>query len=160
VRDKDGVTAAVLFVEAAATLAASGRTVVDRLDEIALEHGLHVTKTVALRFDGTDAAARMAGVMARVRSDPPSRLAGLAVTRFDDLVRGGALPPTDAMLFELGQRARVIVRPSNTEPKVKIYLEVIAPTTQGSMADDRRVARELVTELEADLADRLGVTIA
>ena len=158
VRDKDGITAAVVFAELAAALAAEGLTVLDRLDQLAVEHGLHAGRTLSIRFDGHGAPEKMAALMATVRRTPPNELAGLSVTSVTDLAEGGALPPTDAVRLELGARARVLVRPSGTEPKAKVYLEVVEPTSADTVAGDRRNAVELLDRIQADLAGLLGVT--
>lgn len=108
VRDKDGIAAAVLFCDLAAELRARGATVTDRLDELAARHGVHLTDGIALRRDpGRDA------VLARLREAPP---AGWDVE----------WPAADvAVLRRPGER--IAVRPSGTEPKLKIYLEVVEP---------------------------------
>lgn len=125
VRDKDGVSALLLLCHVAACAKAEGRTLVDLLDDIAREHGLHATDQLSVRFDDL---AGIAAAMARLRSAPPTELGGLAVQRVDDLAAGSAdLPPTDGLRYTLAEGARVVVRPSGTEPKVKCYLEVVVP---------------------------------
>jgi len=125
VRDKDGVSALLLVVDLAARLKAEGRTLTDRLDDIAREHGLHATDQLSVRV--TDLSL-IADAMERLRSAPPATLGGLAVERVDDLAEGSAdLPPTEGLRFRLAEDARVIVRPSGTEPKIKCYLEVVVP---------------------------------
>jgi phosphomannomutase len=138
VRDKDGVSALLRVAELAALLRSEGRTLVDRLDEIARDHGVYATDQLSVRVTALD---RIAGMMDRLRSRPPDRLGGLAVEAVDDLSEGGGgLPPTDGMRYHLAERARVIVRPSGTEPKVKCYLEVVVPVEgadPAGLADDR-----------------------
>ena len=125
VRDKDGVSALLLVVELAARLKSEGRTLTDRLDEIAREHGLHATDQLSVRV--TDLGL-ITTAMDRLRSAPPATLGGLVVEQVDDLARGSAtLPPTEGLRFRLAENARVIVRPSGTEPKLKCYLEVVVP---------------------------------
>jgi phosphomannomutase len=125
VRDKDGVSALLLVVELAARLRSEGRTLTDRLDDIAREHGLYATDQLSVRV--TDLSL-IAAAMDRLRSTPPSVLGGLAVERVDDLAEGsGDLPPTEGLRFHLADHARVVVRPSGTEPKLKCYLEVVVP---------------------------------
>jgi phosphomannomutase len=115
----------LLVAELAATLRAEGRTLVDRLDEIARAYGLHATDQLSVRV--TD-LSRIADVMALLRADPPDRLGGLAVDEVDDLSQGGSgLPRTEGLRFRLAEGARVVVRPSGTEPKLKCYLEVVLP---------------------------------
>jgi phosphomannomutase len=158
VRDKDGITAAVVFTEMVAVLARDGLTVLERLDQLAVEHGLHVGRTWSIRFDGAAAQEKMAALMATVRSDPPTELGGLVVTRVTDLLVGGDHPPTDAVRLDLGDRGRVLIRPSGTEPKAKVYLEVVGPTAIDTVAEDRRRSTDLVDRIQHDLAARLGVT--
>jgi phosphomannomutase len=139
VRDKDGVSAAVTFVEMVADLAAAGETVTGRLEQLALAHGRHLTGQVTLRFD--DPAA-LSTTMAALRRDLPSRLGDVAVAASDDLLHGDGRggPGADIVRLWLADGSRVIVRPSGTEPKVKCYLEVVgepgepAATTAGRLA--------------------------
>ncbi len=142
VRDKDGVSAALLVAEFAAGLAAQGRTLLDVLDDLAVAHGVYATDAFSVRVADL---ALMPALMERLRSAPPSAIAGIDVARLDDLAAGdGGLPPTDGLRFLLADRSRVIVRPSGTEPKVKVYLEAIEPVAGRddlSAARDRAAAR-------------------
>ncbi|MFL6105878.1 MAG: phospho-sugar mutase [Marmoricola sp.] len=125
VKDKDGISALLLICELAAEARAAGRTVRDLLDDIARQHGLHATDQLSVRFSDLD---QIPATMQRLREQPPTSLGGLEVLRVEDLAQGSAdLPPTDGLRFSLADRARVIVRPSGTEPKVKCYLEVVIP---------------------------------
>jgi phosphomannomutase len=119
-RDKDGISAALAVALLAAELKGSGRTLLDRLDELALEHGLFATGQLSVRVEDL---SFISDAMARLRSAPPSSLLGreVAVT---DLALGS--PPVDAVRL-LGDGVRVIVRPSGTEPKLKAYLETVVP---------------------------------
>ena len=125
VKDKDGVSALMMVCDIAARAKAAGRTLRDLLDDIAREHGLHATDQLSVRMD--DAAA-IVGVVDRLRDDPPASLGGLAVEGIDDLSQGSdSVPPTTGLRFRLADAARVVVRPSGTEPKIKCYLEVVVP---------------------------------
>ncbi len=140
VRDKDGVSALVLIAELAATLKAQGRTLQDQLDTIARTFGLHATDQLSVRVSDL---ALIAEAMARLRAAPPRELGGLRVDRVDDLSEGSAdLPSTDGLRYRLSDDARVIVRPSGTEPKIKCYLEVVVPVTGGQdgAVDAARIA--------------------
>jgi phosphomannomutase len=117
VRDKDGIAAMVLAADLAATAKAAGRTLLDLLDYLYLTHGVHLTEQVSTRFADV---AGIGALMARLRADPPTELAGGAVTAEDLLPRADVLTLTGAGL-------RVVVRPSGTEPKLKAYLQVIEP---------------------------------
>jgi phosphomannomutase len=138
VKDKDGVSALLLLCELAARLKAEGRTLVDVLDDLAVRHGLHATDQLSVRV--TD-VAEIAAAMDRLRSTPPAELGGLRVERVDDLAAGSAdLPPTDGLRYRLADGARVVVRPSGTEPKLKCYLEVVVPV-EGADQDAVDAAR-------------------
>ena len=138
VRDKDGVSALLLLCEIAAGAKAEGRTLSDLLDDIAAEHGLHATDQLSVRFDDVEAIAE---TMDRLRSTPPTSLGGLAVVGVEDLSEGTAtLPPTDGLRYTLAEGARVIVRPSGTEPKVKCYLEVVVRVDPEDGVDAARIA--------------------
>ncbi|WP_328950148.1 phospho-sugar mutase [Streptomyces sp. NBC_00184] len=155
VRDKDGVTAALLVAELASVLKEQGRTLLDLLDDLALEHGLHATDQLSVRVEDLSV---IADAMRRLREQPPAALAGLAVTSAEDLALGTELlPATDGLRYHL-KGARVIVRPSGTEPKLKCYLEVVVPV--GS-ADELPAARakgaELLTGIKRDLAAAAGI---
>lgn len=140
VRDKDGVSAAVLACELVATLKAQGRSVTDALDALALRHGVHLTAAATERVP--DAAA----VMQRLRAEPPTQLAGIDVTIVDLLDRRGA-QRTDALICT-GEAVRVAIRPSGTEPKIKGYIEIALPPTDDLPAARGR-AQELLGEVTA-----------
>jgi phosphomannomutase len=157
VRDKDGVSALLLVVELAARLKSEGRTLTDRLDDIAREHGLHATDQLSVRV--TDLGL-IAAAMERLRSAPPTTLGGLEVLRLDDLAEGSPdLPPTDGLRFVLADDARVIVRPSGTEPKLKAYLEVVVPVEDDEDGVDaaRISAAGRLDAIRADLAAAAGL---
>ncbi len=127
-RDKDGLSALLLLCELAAATKAEGRSLLDVLDDLAAEHGLHATDQLSVRVEDR---ALIAEAMGRLRDDPPSVLGGLAVEAVDDLTTGSAdLPPTDGLRLSLAEGARVVIRPSGTEPKLKAYLEVVVPVEQ------------------------------
>jgi phosphomannomutase len=152
VRDKDGVSAALLVTEQAAALAAEGRTLLDVLDDLAVEHGVYATDAFSVRVSDL---ALMPALMERLRSAPPTQVAGVAVVQLDDLARGdGGLPPTDGLRFFLADQSRVIVRPSGTEPKVKVYLEAIEPVSgQGDLAAARARAGTRLAAIRATFED-------
>jgi phosphomannomutase len=161
VRDKDGLSAAMLVVELAARLKAEGAALVDRLDEIAATYGVHATDQLSVRV--TDLAV-IAAAMQRLRTGPPVSLGGLPVEHVDDLSEGSeALPPTDGLRFRLAGGARVVVRPSGTEPKLKCYLEVVvpvAPEDEGGVGAARIVAAQRLDTIRTDLAVAAGLTAA
>ncbi|WP_262850725.1 phospho-sugar mutase [Mumia quercus] len=153
-RDKDGISAAVRVLELAAELRAEGRTLRDRLDEIAARFGLHATDQLSVRVEDL---SLIAAAMARLRTTPPTVLGGYAVARVDDLATGSAtLPPTDGLRLVLAEGGRVVVRPSGTEPKLKCYLEVVVPTDDG--VDAARIAAAArLDAIRTDLAVALGL---
>ena len=123
VRDKDGISAALMLAEMAADLRAHGRSLLDVLDDLALAHGVHATDSFAVRVDDLKVIST---VMSRLRQESPTSIGGVSVARIDDLSKGSQqLPATDGIRYHLEDGSRVIVRPSGTEPKLKVYLEVI-----------------------------------
>ena len=150
VRDKDGVSAALVVAEIVATLKAAGRSVPDRLDDLAVEHGVHATDSFSVRVEDLSLLGR---IMARLRAEPLSTIAGVTVSRLDDLAEGdGGLPPTEGLRWFLEDGSRVIVRPSGTEPKLKIYLEVIeAVAGAEDLAGARARAAERLAAIRSDL---------
>ncbi|SBT51788.1 phospho-sugar mutase [Micromonospora auratinigra] len=148
VRDKDGITAALTVAELAAGLKAQGRTLADRLDELAAEFGVHHTDQLSVRVDDlrviTDA-------MARIRAATPTELLGHPVTETSDL-----LPGADVVILRT-DAARVVIRPSGTEPKLKAYLEVVEPVTDGDVPAARRRAQAAISALRTEIARALGL---
>ena len=125
VRDKDGVSAAVIFAELAAWNRARGKSVLDHLDDIYRKVGLFVTEQVSLTKPGAEGLAQIKAAMTRFRGAPPRELAGTPIEQVIDLAKGeGGLPPSDVLVFKLAGGRRVIMRPSGTEPKLKSYYEV------------------------------------
>jgi phosphomannomutase len=149
VRDKDGITAALLAAELAAMLKAEGRGLGDLLDDLACEHGLHATRQISVRADDP---GTLRAILARLRDAPPAALGGRRVVAVDDLAAGlDGLPPTDGLRLRLDGDARAIVRPSGTEPKVKCYLEVVQHVAGGDVPAARTVAAEALDALGGDL---------
>ena len=143
VRDKDGISAAGLAVHMAAELLAAGSSLLERLDELHRRHGVHATGQVTVRFPSTEAAAGPAAATDRLRTDPPVVIAGLTVLSTVDYRAGsGKLPATDMLAFELGGGDRVIVRPSGTEPKLKVYIETVEAVRGGDLSAARRDAHD------------------
>ena len=159
-RDKDGISAALIVALLAATLRASGSSLVSRLDELAREYGLHATDQLSVRVSDL---AQIGAAVDRLRAAPPSSLGGLPVTGVDDLFLGaGGLPPTEGLRYWLdgttlgcGQ-ARVVVRPSGTEPKLKCYLELVVDVTM-SVDDARVLAHGVLHQIGIDLRAALGL---
>ncbi|NJP32754.1 phospho-sugar mutase [Micromonospora thermarum] len=148
VRDKDGITAALTVAELAAGLKAQGRTLSDRLDELAAEFGVHHTDQLSVRIDDLRV---IADAMARIRAATPDTLLGQPVTESRDL-----LPEADVVILR-SAAARVVIRPSGTEPKLKAYLEVVEPVADGDVAAARTRAAAAVATLRTEVAAALRV---
>jgi phosphomannomutase len=150
VRDKDGIGAALAVLGLASTTRSAGSSLLDRYDAIETAHGVHMTAQLTLR---TRVAA---AVMARLRSAPPAALGGAAVTSTLDLAAGGSgLPPADLLVYRLSG-ARLVVRPSGTEPKLKAYLEVVEPVTDRDLTAARTAAAARLGPLKDAVGDLLG----
>lgn len=138
VRDKDGISAAVLAADLVSRLRARDRALLDELDDYALRFGVHAGDQVSLRLADQQAAA---AVVDALRSAPPRELAGTAVD-YTDMAQLRGRMRTDALLFS-GDDLRLVIRPSGTEPKLKCYLEVVQPV---SGRDALPAARELARQ--------------
>jgi phosphomannomutase len=156
VKDKDGVSALLLLCELAAAEKARGRTLVDVLDDLAVTHGLHATDQLSVRV--TDLSL-IGAAMERLRAGGPASLGGLRVEGVDDLSLGsGGLPPTDGLRYRLAEGARVVVRPSGTEPKLKCYLEVVVPVDAEAGVDAARIsAAARLDALRDDIKAAAGI---
>ena len=153
VKDKDGITASLLILEMVAALKAEGRGVQDVLDDLARTFGLYATSQLSVRVSDIDL---IVDAMARLRADPPTSLGGREVIATDDLEKGvDGLPPTDGLRFTLND-ARVIIRPSGTEPKLKCYLQVVVPVT-GDIADARATAQSELDAVRVSVAQALAL---
>jgi phosphomannomutase len=155
VRDKDGISALVRVLTLVAGLKAEGRSITDRLDEIARRYGVYETDQLSVRVQDPKI---ITAAMARLRAQPPGMLAGQP-TSVVDLAHGGAdLPPTDAVLIS-GQTVRVVVRPSGTEPKLKCYLEAHLPAAHSAnLMTARAEARSLLATIRSETSAALGLT--
>ncbi|MEO7745900.1 MAG: phospho-sugar mutase [Actinomycetota bacterium] len=154
VRDKDGVSAALLVAEMAAGAKAQGRSLLDVLDDLARAHGVHLTGQHAVRVDDL---TQITDAMTRLRESSPA-LGGVDVTACTDLADGGAgLPPTDGLRYDLADGSRVVVRPSGTEPKLKAYLEVVVPVVGDDLAGARELAMARMQRLRGAVAVAVGL---
>jgi len=154
VRDKDGISAALLVCELAASLRAAGAGLLGLLDELAAEYGVHATDQLSIRVDDL---AEIDAMMTRLRANPPAVLGGRAVESVEDLTTGSLdLPPTDGLRYRLAGGAWVVVRPSGTEPKLKCYAEVVVPVTGSDVTAARKQAASELAKLRADLAAATG----
>lgn len=172
-RDKDGAVAALLLAELAAKLKSQGRTLHEKLDDLFWQFGCHAENTVSITMEGSEGMGRMKRLMAGVREMPPEELAGFKVAAAYDyenlrIVRPGATgaaepldaPRGDMVILHLAAEGNyVAVRPSGTEPKVKLYMFTYEPAEQLHNLDEaKRMLRERLGALERDLrafAERL-----
>jgi phosphomannomutase len=131
VSDKDGISAAMALAQLASELDANGQTIHDRLQEIWKLIGFHATEQISIRVENIKLVV---AVLDKLRTNPPSEIAGYKVTQIDDLSKPkNELPPTDGLRIWLGD-IRIIVRPSGTEPKMKCYIEVISESEAEAVA--------------------------
>ncbi|RCG20543.1 phospho-sugar mutase [Streptomyces diacarni] len=161
VRDKDGITAALLVAELAAELRQAGRTLGELLDDLDVEYGVHATDQLSVRVSDL---SLIGAAMERLRAEPPTALGGLGVARTDDLTQGTAsLPPTDGLRYSLAGAdgvggGRVVVRPSGTEPKLKCYLEVVVPVGDAAdLASARERGAAVLARFKDDLRRATGL---
>jgi len=147
VRDKDGISAAVDFTALAGELKAAGHTLDDHQRDFDGRFGAFASAQVSLRV--TD-LSRIGAIMAALRDNPPNEVGGVRVTQVDDFIGGfGVFPPNDILRFWMHGGARIVVRPSGTEPKVKVYID--ASSTAGSVDERRATAAAEVAALEAGM---------
>jgi len=176
VADKDGISAALLVLQVATAEAQQGRTLLGRLDDLALAHGVHLTRQRTLRADGATGLAQLDDALQRIRSEPPRLLAGQPVTVTDlqqatpgvvDLAGGYAerspgrpLPPADVLIWHAGSDARVMIRPSGTEPELKIYAEAVrSVATRAGLPAARTAAAQRVEQMLSEAAAALGAAM-
>jgi len=149
VRDKDGISAATALLDLAASLAAEGRTISDQLDAFARRFGYFASDQISLRV--TD-LSQIQSIMSSLRARPPATLGDVTVTQIDDLRDGfGALPPSDVLRILLDDGSRVMVRPSGTEPKLKIYID--ASSDEGTVDERRTTATARIEALAAAMRE-------
>jgi len=177
VADKDGISAALLVLQLATAEAQEGRNLLDRLDDLALAHGLHLTRQQTLHADGATGLAQLEDALERLRSDPPRLLADQPVTVTDlkqaapgvvDLAGGYAeespgrpIPPADVLIWHSGSDARVMIRPSGTEPELKIYAEAVWPVASRAGLDAARTAAgQRIEQMLSEASAALGAAIA
>jgi phosphoglucomutase/phosphomannomutase len=174
VRDKDAAAACLLFAELALDQKRSGKTVVDRLDSLARQFGYYRNELLTIVMPGLEGKQNMGRMLDRLRAEPPKSIGGLRVIDFEDLRdpngRMGQLKgATDAagrnvLVFQIGDEAKVVLRPSGTEPKAKAYVEVASPPRSATQTEDAwaDVCRsvDLKTQELADNFLRLTMTLA
>ncbi len=145
VRDKDGISAAVDFLGLVSDLTLAGRTLEQHLDDFATTFGAFASAQVSLRMSDRSEIPRL---MSMLRNQPPSTIGDYRVDRMDDMRQGfGALPPSNILRIQLDGGARVLVRPSGTEPKLKVYIDASCDT--GTASERRATALNTVNDIAA-----------
>lgn len=166
VRDKDGISAALVLADCAAFERARGRSLLDRLDDLARRFGLHAKAQLSVRYEpGDDLAAK---ALERLRRDPPQHIADARVVAVDDYAAGERratdggvsqldIPRTDMVGVELHDGGRVQVRPSGTEPKLKFYIEIVEPAADDDVGATRQRAAKRLTAVTDAFLDAAGI---
>ncbi|HHV22494.1 MAG TPA: phospho-sugar mutase [Propionibacterium sp.] len=155
VADKDGISAAALVLAMAAEEKAAGRTLADRLDQLALEHGVHLSDQISVRVEDL---SLITVAMARLRAQPPAELCGEPVDVVDYAEGVDGLPVTDAIQLR-GETVTATVRPSGTEAKLKCYFETrVSPeVTARDLAGSKAEAAGMMARLKEDVQAALGL---
>jgi len=160
VRDKDGVLASMLICEMAAFYKKQGQTLVDVMNALYAEHGLYLHTQISFVCEGISGMQQMKDIMQGLREHPPEEIAGLKVTALADYDRSVrldfitqktekiTLPKSNVLGYFLDGGASVLIRPSGTEPKIKLYINAIAP--------DETAAQQLSDQLKADMTGLMG----
>ena len=152
VRDKDGISAAIDFLSLASELAEKGSSVAQHELDFADRFGAYASSQISLRVSDL---AEIPRLMSRLRANPPAAVGSLRVESIDDFAEGwGDFPAGDILRFWLEGKARVIVRPSGTEPKLKVYID--ASSTAGSADERIAAAQAVVDELDAGMRELLA----
>jgi phosphoglucomutase/phosphomannomutase len=171
-RDKDGATPALILAEFASREKRRGRSLLAALEDLFREHGAVANIQVPLVMAGAVGRGRIESIQREIRSHPPATIAGRKVTAFFDrqdedgvfgpIVSGTDRSARDVLAFSLGPDHRLVIRPSGTEPKTKIYAEAIVPVTddlQASLAEARRQAQELADDFVCQALAVVGLEL-
>ena len=141
VRDKDAVNAVMLACEAAAYYAARGMSLLDAVNALYAEYGWYRNALQSFTFEGESGMHTMQGIMARLRANAPAEIAGYAVSGVTDYTADGTgLPHADVLEYRLENGAKLMVRPSGTEPKIKVYLSAVADSAEAADAINAKLA--------------------
>ncbi|VAV90372.1 Phosphomannomutase, partial [hydrothermal vent metagenome] len=166
VRDKDGISGAAAFAVLAASAAADQATVLDRLADLYRVYGIWTSTQVSIRREGSQGSIEISTAMDALRSSPPTSLAGASIVATTDFSVGAESRPrylgaTNLIEFDLGEEGRVLARPSGTEPKLKIYVDLSGPFPEsgdwiGAEQVLNRRAADVGHALEALLVASMG----
>ena len=148
VRDKDAVNASMLICQMAQYYKLKGMNLVQAMRALYEELGYYLNKTISLSYPGADGSAKMAGIMAGLRAEAPTELAGTAVEKVVDYGEGvNRLPKANVIEFDLATGDKIIIRPSGTEPKIKAYLFAKGATkdeAEAVLVELEKAAREVL----------------
>jgi len=161
VRDKDGISAAVIFAELAAVLRAQGTTVLAHLEGLYRRYGLFTSSQVNITRKGAEGIAELRAIMAKLRKSPPWKIGDYdvavvrdyqqqTITSKDGSTKPLTLPKSDVLAFELASGSRVIARPSGTEPKAKFYFDIREPIAEGESITAATARAEATSKALAD----------
>ena len=141
VRDKDAVNATLLVCEAAAAYAAKGQTLLDAIEALYKEFGYYRNALCSYTFEGETGMHTMQQLMANLRADPPKEIGGYAVEAATDYeAEGTGLPKADVLEYRLAGGHKFMVRPSGTEPKIKVYLSAVGDSEAAADAVNETLA--------------------
>ena len=148
-RDKDAVVASMLICQMARYYRTQGKNLYQAMQDIYREFGFHHNRTLSYAFEGAAGAQAMASIMAGFRESQPAEIAGLKVLGFLDYQQGvGGLPSANVLQFDLEKGNKVIVRPSGTEPKVKVYLFTVGASAEEAVATGDALAKQMSGYME------------
>ena len=145
VRDKDAVIASMLICEMAAYYRSIGSSLKQRLEEIYAEYGRYLNKIDSFEFPGLSGMDKMSGIMQNLRENAPAEIAGYKVTEVTDYTKTEetGLPAANVLVYKLENNETVIVRPSGTEPKIKIYYTTLGNDLAEAQAEKDKLAEAL-----------------
>jgi phosphoglucomutase len=145
VRDKDAIIGSMLICEMAAYYRSIGSSIKQRLEEIYAEYGRYLNKIDSFEFPGLSGMDKMAGIMEKLRNEPPTEIAGYAVVKVVDYKKPEetGLPAANVLVYTLDGGATVIVRPSGTEPKIKLYYTTLGKDLAEAQAQKDALAEAL-----------------
>ncbi|MDR1747654.1 MAG: phospho-sugar mutase [Spirochaetaceae bacterium] len=164
VRDKDGISAAAMCAEMTLYWRSRGKSLLERLEELFSAHGYYEDRSISKSFPGASGGAVMSGIMAKLRSEGLTTLAGKKVVKIRDVGEGTVynpetpakkenahLPRSNVLQFYLEDGTIVSARPSGTEPKIKFYINCPVPVEKGDIAKARREAASLLSRIETEI---------
>ena len=150
VRDKDAVNATLLVCEAAAWYAKQGMTLLDAINKLYAEFGCYRNALHSFAFEGESGMHTMDAIMKQLRQTPPTAIGGMTVESVVDYnTAGTGLPKANVLEFRLAGGAKLMVRPSGTEPKIKVYLSAVAPTEEAADAINDTLGKAAAALLKA-----------